>query len=92
MPANLLSGKHSHSIGVNFEAPTLEELKEEYLKKVLKLKPILARGTMDFLIEFDQETTIVKWKTDLLQELSISSLMMLKTLLENRMDSQQRTY
>lgn len=92
MPANLLSSSRSHSIGVNFKGPTIEELKEDYLNKVLKIKPILARGVMDHLIEFDQETSIVKWKEDLLKELSVSNLMMLKTLLENRMDNQQRTY
>ena len=94
MSANIIKGGHSHSIGVNHNFIEETEIKERTLKQVLNIKPILARGHMDHLIEFNPESDppTLTWKSALLIQMQIGDLMMLKNLLENRMEEQQRTY
>lgn len=92
MAINVLKSDRNHSIGVSFDSPKLDEIKEKVLGQVLKLEPILARGVMDHLIEYDQETVKAKWKVELLKEIKIGDLLMFKTLLENRKEQQVRRY
>lgn len=92
MPANILKHEKFHSIGVDFKSPTLEKLKQDVLDQVLNLKPILARHIHDHLLKYDEETSVVEWKKELLEQMQIGDLTMLRNLLENRMEQQQRTY
>lgn len=94
MPANLLSSKRSHSIGVHTNSPTLEKLKEEILDFVLNLEPILARRYYDHLIQFkkDSQPPVLEWKIELLEELPIDRLRDIKVMCEKVKEEQQRTY
>lgn len=94
MGANILKNERFHSIGVDFKSPTLEELKEKAINDVLGLNPILARNINDHLIQLVkyEEIEYLTWKIELLEEMQIADLIMLKTLLENRKDLQQKTY
>lgn len=90
MAANLLKHEKFHSIGVNFNGPKLEEIKQRAVDEVLKVPPILARGDVDHLVEFKDEKLI--WKENLLQEMQIGDLMMLRILMSNKLEQQKSTY
>lgn len=92
MPANILKNEKFHSINANYEGPTLDQLKQDLLVQVLDLPAILARGSNDHLIEYDDKTLLVKWKKELLEEMPIGNLRMIKILLENKIELQQKTY
>lgn len=94
MAINILKNEHFHSIGDFKGEPTLEEIKEDVLKRVIEKQPILARGGMDYLIGFIPESDPPKlqWKLDTLRQLSIGHLLSINGVLENRLEFQTRTY
>lgn len=94
MGANILKNEKFHSIGVDFKSPTLEQLKEKAIEDVSLINPILARNIHDHLIQLvkHEDLEYLTWKFELLEEMQIADLIMLKTLLENRKDLQQKTY
>lgn len=96
MPANILKHEKFYSIGVNFKSPTLEEIKQNILKEVLNLEPILTRAVRcyDHLVEIDPnvDPPKLKWKSELLKELQIDYLRGVCTLLYKVKEEQQRTY
>lgn len=89
---NYIKYEKQYSIGVNHECPTLEEIKKEYLKKVMDMPAILARNTINHLIEYDEQTLKVRWKEDLLSQLDTCVLIMIKGLLENKLELETKTY
>lgn len=77
------------------EAPfTLEELKDLELVRLLRAKPILARGYYDYLIEFDpdSEPPVVRWKEELLKELAVGYIQSIRIHLEKVEELQTYKY
>jgi hypothetical protein len=91
MGPNYIKHEKQYSIGVDHEGPTLEEIKEQRVNLLLEMQPILARFVADHLIEYDENTKL-KWKVELIKQLDISELIMLRGILENKKEIEQRTY
>lgn len=94
MAINIIKNERFHSLGAKNDGPTLEQIKEKALANVIENEPILARGGMDYLIEFipELDPPKLRWKLEVLKGLSIGHLLSINAVLENRFDIQTRTY
>lgn len=91
---NILKHEKFHSIGVKFDSPTIEQLKEQSLLDTLNFQPILARGYYDHLIELDPDSNppTVRWKLDLLKQSNLEYLRDIRVILEKVIEGQTKTY
>lgn len=94
MPANILKYERQYNLGKHDEVISLEDLKLKQLQLLADLEPILARGVADHLIEFklDSEPPVLCWRSEILEQMHIGDLQMLRVLLENKKEEQQKTY
>lgn len=92
----MLKYDRSHSIGVHTGTPTLEEIKESVLNKLLSYEPVLSRSKewYSHLTELDPESNPVKlrWKLDILKESSIDYIMGLTTYIDKVLEEQTKVY
>jgi hypothetical protein len=91
---NMLKHEKFHSIGIHTNTPTLEEIKENVLNRLLSYEPVLARAKdwYSHLIEYDPQSDPPKlrWKIDILKQSSIDYIMGVTTYIDKVKEEQTK--
>lgn len=80
--------------GVDRPTEPIGVILERLKSKILSMPPILARGVYDHLIGFkeDSDPPVVEWLPKALESFEIGELVMIKNLLDNKLEIQIRKY